>query len=222
MAAVTICSDFGAQENKVCHCFHFFFPIYSPWSDGTGCHDLSFLNVEQNSTFFKASLLLTFCISHRSSQSDNPHKLGDSRPGYRATWLQLSLKIVQKKRIQDLHYSDPFNLPKTKRPLTTSPFSFPQGRSSTVLEMVDCCVPSLSDKEIKLLFQFPPKLGPLIGCLGISLHFSLLQERGGLEDFSDTRLPGTPCHRAMPQSHLIRWLGCRISGLWWRTGKSLT
>ena len=27
MAAVTIYSDFGAQENKVCHCFHFF-PIY--------------------------------------------------------------------------------------------------------------------------------------------------------------------------------------------------
>ena len=24
---VTICSDFGAQENKICHCFHFF-PIY--------------------------------------------------------------------------------------------------------------------------------------------------------------------------------------------------
>ena len=23
MAAVTICSDFGAQENKVCHCCHF-------------------------------------------------------------------------------------------------------------------------------------------------------------------------------------------------------
>ena len=45
MAAVTICSDFGAQENKVCHCFHCF-PIYLPWSDGTRCHDLSFLNVE--------------------------------------------------------------------------------------------------------------------------------------------------------------------------------
>ena len=27
MAAVTICSDFGAQENKVCYCFHCF-PIY--------------------------------------------------------------------------------------------------------------------------------------------------------------------------------------------------
>ena len=36
MAAVTIYSDFGAQENKVCHCF---FPIYLPWRDGTKCHD---------------------------------------------------------------------------------------------------------------------------------------------------------------------------------------
>ena len=29
MVAVTICSDFGAPQNKVCHCFHCF-PIYSP------------------------------------------------------------------------------------------------------------------------------------------------------------------------------------------------
>ena len=41
MAAVTVHSDFGAQENKICHRFHFF-PIYLPWSDGTGCHGLSF------------------------------------------------------------------------------------------------------------------------------------------------------------------------------------
>ena len=27
MAAVTICSDFGVQKDKVCHCFHYF-PIY--------------------------------------------------------------------------------------------------------------------------------------------------------------------------------------------------
>ena len=39
MAAVTICRDFGDQENNICHCFHFF-PIYLPLSDGTGCHDL--------------------------------------------------------------------------------------------------------------------------------------------------------------------------------------
>ena len=36
MAAVTVCSVFWAQENKICHCFHFF-PIYLPWSDGNGC-----------------------------------------------------------------------------------------------------------------------------------------------------------------------------------------
>ena len=32
-------------QNKICHCFHCF-PIYLPRSDGTRCHDLSFLNVE--------------------------------------------------------------------------------------------------------------------------------------------------------------------------------
>ena len=32
-------------QRIVSHCFHCF-PIYFPWSDGTGCHDLSFLNVE--------------------------------------------------------------------------------------------------------------------------------------------------------------------------------
>ena len=36
---------FQAQENKVCHCFHCF-PIYLLLSDGTRCHDLSFLNVK--------------------------------------------------------------------------------------------------------------------------------------------------------------------------------
>ena len=33
MVIVTICSDFGAQENKKSHCFHCF-PIYLPWSNG--------------------------------------------------------------------------------------------------------------------------------------------------------------------------------------------
>ena len=45
MAAVTICSDFGAQENKVSDYFHCF-SIYLPCSVGIGCHDLDFLNVE--------------------------------------------------------------------------------------------------------------------------------------------------------------------------------
>ena len=34
-----------SPKNKVSHCFHYF-PIYLPWSDGTRCHDLSFLKVE--------------------------------------------------------------------------------------------------------------------------------------------------------------------------------
>ena len=46
MAAVTICSDFGAPQNEVWHCFHCS-SIYFPWSDGTRGHDLSFLNCRQ-------------------------------------------------------------------------------------------------------------------------------------------------------------------------------
>ena len=49
MAAITICSDFGAQKNKVWYCFYCF-PIYFPWSDGTRCHD-SFPNVELLANF---------------------------------------------------------------------------------------------------------------------------------------------------------------------------
>ena len=50
MAAVTICGDFGAPQNKICHCFHCF-PIYFPWSDEIRCHDLSFLFLSFKPTF---------------------------------------------------------------------------------------------------------------------------------------------------------------------------
>ena len=50
MVAVTICSDFGAPKNKVCHCCHCF-PIYLLWSDGTRCHDLCFLNLDFKPAF---------------------------------------------------------------------------------------------------------------------------------------------------------------------------
>ena len=55
MSGVTICSDLGAEENKICHCFHF-----SPYL----CHEvivpdamilIFFLNVE-----FQASFLTLF------------------------------------------------------------------------------------------------------------------------------------------------------------------
>ena len=42
MASVTIRSDFRNQEEEICHYFHLF-PFYLSWSNGAGCHDLSFL-----------------------------------------------------------------------------------------------------------------------------------------------------------------------------------
>ena len=58
MVSVIIYSDFGAQENKVHHCFYCF-PIYLLWSDGTRCHDFSFwmLKVKVRVT----QLCLTLC-----------------------------------------------------------------------------------------------------------------------------------------------------------------
>ena len=47
------CSDFGAQENNICHCYHNP-PIYLLWSDVTACHDL---------VFWMLSLKLDFSLS---------------------------------------------------------------------------------------------------------------------------------------------------------------
>ena len=54
MASVTICSDFRAQENKGSHCFHCF-PIYLPWSDGTGWNDFVFWMLSFKPTFSLSS-----------------------------------------------------------------------------------------------------------------------------------------------------------------------
>ena len=61
MAAITICSDFGALKNKVWHCFHCF-PFYLPWSDGTKFNDHNFLNPE-----FQASFFTLLSLSSRGS-----------------------------------------------------------------------------------------------------------------------------------------------------------
>ena len=66
MAAVTIHSDFGAQENQMCHYFHFV-PYYLPWRDGTRCHEFSFSNVEFQAGFF--TFLFTFIKRLFSSSS---------------------------------------------------------------------------------------------------------------------------------------------------------
>ena len=67
MAAVAIHNDFGAEEKKICHCFHFS-PFYLPWSDGTGCH-LCFLNVEFQEAFSLSSFTLIKRLSRSSSLS---------------------------------------------------------------------------------------------------------------------------------------------------------
>ena len=42
MAAVTVCSDWGAQEEKIRHSFEFS-PFYFPWSNGIRHHDLGMM-----------------------------------------------------------------------------------------------------------------------------------------------------------------------------------
>ena len=64
MAVVAIYSDSGAQENKICHCFHCF--PYLPWSDGTGCQDLSFSMLS-----FKLAFALSFSTLKRLFSSSS-------------------------------------------------------------------------------------------------------------------------------------------------------
>ena len=49
-------------QNKVCHCF----PIYLPWSDGTGCHVLVFWMLSFKPTFSFSSFTLKRLFSFSS------------------------------------------------------------------------------------------------------------------------------------------------------------
>ena len=68
VAAVMVHSDFGIQENKICHCFHFF-PFYFPWSDGTRCQDLSFWMMNLKPAVSLSSLTLIKRLFSSSSLS---------------------------------------------------------------------------------------------------------------------------------------------------------
>ena len=57
MAAVAICSDFGAQKNKVWHCFHCFH-IYFPWIDA---HKIKNSNCPGIGVGLRGRLLLGVC-----------------------------------------------------------------------------------------------------------------------------------------------------------------
>ena len=65
MAVVTSCSDFEAQENKVCHCFHCLLQLFAlkwwdwmPWSSFFECWVLSQLLHSPLSPSLRGSLVL--------------------------------------------------------------------------------------------------------------------------------------------------------------------
>ena len=71
MAAITICSDFGAPQNKVSLCFHCF-PIYLPWSDGIDAMILVFWILSFKTNFFtflfhfhQEALHFSFAFCHK-------------------------------------------------------------------------------------------------------------------------------------------------------------
>ena len=69
MTAFTICSDFGAQENKVSLSFHSS-PTYLPWNYGALCHDLNFLNTEFQASLSHLSFTFIKMLLSSSSLSD--------------------------------------------------------------------------------------------------------------------------------------------------------
>ena len=76
MAAFTICSDFGAPQNKVSHCFHCF-PSYLPWSDGTSI-------LKKQSHYF---------ANKGPSRRSNQSILKEISPGCSLEGLMLKLKL---------------------------------------------------------------------------------------------------------------------------------
>ena len=72
VTAVTNCSDFGVQENKVFHCFCCFL-IYLSWSDRTRYHDLHFWMLSFKPAFSLSSFIF---IKRHFSSSSLCHKTG--------------------------------------------------------------------------------------------------------------------------------------------------
>ena len=93
MAAITICSDFGAQKNEVWHCFHCFL-INLPWSEGTDAMILVFWMLSFKPTFSLSSF--TF-IKRLFSSSQYSFKLLLFFPSFSTSftclWFETSLSL---------------------------------------------------------------------------------------------------------------------------------
>ena len=114
MVSVTICSDFGTQENKVCHCFHCF-PIYLPWTDGTRFHDLRFLNVEFLANFF---LLIALFYCGTPTYNDKRKIHNTFTIVRRTVYYSLGILLLWSKRTIPREHVD------KKRASTVSPTPF--------------------------------------------------------------------------------------------------
>ena len=88
MAAVTICRDFGAQENKICHCFHCF-PLCLPWSDGDAVKKAECQKSDAFELWCWRRLLRVPWTERRSNQSI----LREISPGCSLEGLMLKLKL---------------------------------------------------------------------------------------------------------------------------------
>ena len=90
MATVTVHSDFEAQENKVCHCFHCF-PICLLWSDGTRCQDLRFwkaglkLNI-QKTKIMASGPITSWQIDGETMETVRDFILGGGAPKLLRPW----------------------------------------------------------------------------------------------------------------------------------------
>ena len=109
MAAVTIRSYSGAQENKICHCFHSF-PVYLPWSDRIGClllfWMLSFQPAFSLSSFTLIKTLFSYSLfairvvpSALSEVVISPGNLDSSlliHPAQHFTWCTLHISFTSR------------------------------------------------------------------------------------------------------------------------------
>ena len=89
MAAVTMCSDFGAQENKVCHCFHFSLSI---------CHEVmvpdAMILVFWMLSFKPAFSLSSFTLNKRLFSSSSLSAIRVVSSAYLRLWIFLPSILI--------------------------------------------------------------------------------------------------------------------------------
>ena len=88
MVAVTVCSDFRVQENKICHCFNFS-PIYLPWVMGLDAMIFVFWMLSFKSAFSLSSF--TFIKSLCSPSLLSVIRVVSSAHLRRSIWLLTTL-----------------------------------------------------------------------------------------------------------------------------------